>query len=192
LGRVAGPRPEFEPGSIGYVGRITRSKRIDHLIRALPFVQRAVPEAHLRVVGTGAAREIERLRRLATSLEVAGSVQFMGRLSDEERDRALGSFEVLALASLREGWGLVVSEAARFEVPSVVYPVPGLLDAVRDGETGIISKHATPRSLADALITILTDRPLRARLGTAAAAYLELFTFTRFIERFEAALRRAS
>jgi glycosyltransferase involved in cell wall biosynthesis len=187
---VNGTAPEFDSGSIGYVGRITRSKRIDHLIRALAIVRRAVPNARLAIVGNGSPRQVEALLRLARRCAVADAVTFSGRLSDEERDGSLARFEVLALASMREGWGLVVSEAARFGVPSVVYPVPGLVDAVQDGETGIVSPRATPNSLAAGLVAILTDRALRARLGSGAAAYLELFTFERFISRFETILRR--
>jgi glycosyltransferase involved in cell wall biosynthesis len=181
---------EPELGSIGYVGRITPSKRIDHIVRALALVRRAVPTARLSIVGSGSTAEVRRLKRVARSAGVDGAVTFAGRLPDDARDRALARLDVLALASMREGWGIVVSEAARFSVPSVVYPVPGLVDAVRDGQTGIVSRRATPRSLADGLIAILTDRGSRARLGSAAAAYLEQFSFQRFIERFEAALQR--
>jgi glycosyltransferase involved in cell wall biosynthesis len=190
LPRATEVTPKPEPGSIGYVGRITPSKRIDHVVRALALVRRAVPNARLSIVGSGPASEVRRLKRVARSSGVAGAVTFTGRLPDDARDRALARFDVLALASLREGWGIVVSEAARFAVPSVVYPVPGLVDAVRDGETGIVSPRPTPRSLANGLTAILIDRSTRDRFGNAAAAYLDRFSFARFIERFEAALQR--
>jgi glycosyltransferase involved in cell wall biosynthesis len=187
--RAVGAAIEPEPGLIGYVGRMTPSKRIDHVVRALAFVRKVVPNARLSIVGSGPEREQRRLERVARACGVSGAVTFTGRLPDEARDRALAGFDVLALASMREGWGLVVSEAARFGVPSVVYPVPGLVDAVRDGETGIVSHRATPRSLADGLIAVLTNRALRARMGSAAATYLDSFSFARFIERFESVLQ---
>jgi len=159
-------------GRIGYVGRIAPSKRIDHIIRAIALLRERGLPAELVVVGAGLSQERDRLQRIAHALRAAQFVQFTGRISMEERDRTMRSLDLLAMTSVREGWGLVVSEAARFGVPSVVYPVPGLVDAVRDGETGIVCARESPQSLASGCAALSEDRTLRNRFGAAAARNL--------------------
>ncbi|MHB8703205.1 MAG: glycosyltransferase family 4 protein [Candidatus Tyrphobacter sp.] len=177
-------------GRIGYVGRIAPSKRIDHVIRALAVVRASVPDAELVAIGNGPVRERRRLELLAQRLGVAHAVTFTGWTSRAERDALMRTFDVLALASMREGWGLVVSEAARYRVPSVVYPVAGLVDSVRNGVTGIVVAAHSPAALAAGLTNVIGDRLLRDRLGESASAFIRKFTERRFVDAFEASLAR--
>jgi glycosyltransferase involved in cell wall biosynthesis len=172
-------------GHVGYVGRLAPSKRVDHIIRAFGIVHREFPEAVLSVVGSGSEREIDRLVALTNDLGLADAVHFHGRVTAEKRDEIVQSLDVLAMASLREGWGLVVSEAARFGVPSVVYPAAGLVDSVKNGESGIVCGTSTPEALADGLLRIIRDREMRARLASNAKQYLLQFDEQRFVGRFE-------
>jgi glycosyltransferase involved in cell wall biosynthesis len=176
-------------GRIGYVGRLAPSKRVDDIIRAVAIVRRSVPQAQLFIVGRGDATEERRLAEVARRLSLDDAVVFCGQLSDEKRDEVLDSLDVLAMASVREGWGLVVSEAARFGVPSAVYPVAGLVDSVQHGETGLVSAAETPEALASCLLDIIKDRAMRARLGAGSMRYIEQFSKERFVSRFEALLQ---
>lgn len=188
--------PPFEsaanpiPATIGYVGRVTASKRIGDIVRALALVRERQPQARLLVVGGGTTKEFHKLRKLADELGVLDAVEFTGRLSDEERDRRLGEVDVLAMASLREGWGLVVSEAARWRIPAVAYPVPGLCDSIVDGRTGLLAADQTPRALAGALMQLIGNRAQRDAYGTAAADMLLQFSEERFAQRFCEAVER--
>jgi glycosyltransferase involved in cell wall biosynthesis len=183
------PPPAPAIGRIGFIGRLTPSKRIDHIIQALAIVRCSVPEAELVIAGAGAQREIQRLRDVAQRAGVADRVHLLGRLSTKERDEVIAGLDVLAMASLREGWGLVVSEAARFYVPAAVYPVAGLIDSVRHGHTGLIADEETPQALAASLESIIRDRELRARIGKSAAEYISLYSEDRFVMHSERALR---
>ncbi|HEY9085186.1 MAG TPA: glycosyltransferase family 4 protein [Candidatus Tyrphobacter sp.] len=185
-------RSQPEIGRVGCVGRVAASKRIDHIIRALAIVREQIPEAELIVIGGGPAKERRRLEALARNLGVERAVTFTGRVSRDERDALMRSFDVLAMASLREGWGLVVSEAARFCVPSVVYPVAGLIDSVQDGVTGLVTVNQTPEALDADLMRLIEDRALRDRLGNAAAEYLLSFSEERFVGEFERLLAAAT
>ena len=178
-----------EPGLIGYVGRVAPSKRIDHLIRAIALLRRDGIKARLLVVGSGPEREFVRLKSTAQEFRVLDAVQFTGRISHDERDRAMAQLDVLAMTSVREGWGLVVSEAARYGVPSVVYPVPGLVDAVHNGITGIVVPAQTPQALANGCRTLIRDRVLRDRLGAAAAENLLAYDEERFVGSIEKLLQ---
>lgn len=178
-------------GRIGYVGRVTASKRIEHIIRAFSLVRQDVPEAELFIVGAGDQRDMRRLQMLANRLNVGKAVIFTGRLSTTERDVLVASLDVITMASLREGWGLVISEAARFGVPSAVYPVAGLIDSVQHLTTGLIAANQTPSALAAALRQILCNRELRDNLGRNAMQYIKRFDHERFVSRCEAVLQGA-
>lgn len=176
-------------GRVGYVGRLAPSKRIDHVIKALAIVRKSLDTGELVIVGTGARSEIERLKAVAKRWGVADIVTFTGKVSTVERDHWMKSIDVLAMASIREGWGLVVSEAARYHVPSVVYPVAGLVDSVINGRTGIVAESQTPRALAGGIVELIVNRALRDTLGRSASEYLAEFTEERFLGNFERVLQ---
>ncbi len=191
-------QPAFEgsfapvPGLVGYVGRLAPSKRVDHIISAVSILAERVPQVRLVIIGSGSEREEARLRRHAARLGIVERVTFAGRVTSEERDRLMSEMDVLALTSMREGWGLVVSEAARFGVPSVVYPVAGVVDSVAGGRTGLVTERERPDDLAVALEAVVRNRALRDTLGKNAAEYLREFDDERFVGRFESVLKRVA
>jgi glycosyltransferase involved in cell wall biosynthesis len=170
-------------GRIGYVGRLTPSKRVDHIVRAFASLAARRPDAELWIVGGGPEHTLESLRSLASELGCGDRVRFTGFIPSAERDAILASLDCLVMASVREGWGRVVSEAARYGVPSVGYDVYGLRDAIVDGETGLLVREQRPEALAGAIERVLDDPSLRNRLGAAAAQYLRGFSYDVFEER---------
>jgi len=180
-------QPRTQPGLVGYVGRLAPSKRVDHVIRAVAIARQNDSRIRLRIVGGGSDAELERLTRVAADAGISAEVKFFGRVSDEERDRLMSEIDVLALASLREGWGLVVSEAARFTIPSVAYDVPGLRDSIVDEKTGLLVQ-AKPRELALAIAHLVRNRDTRQAFGARAARRLSEFSKQRFCERVVSAV----
>lgn len=174
---------------LGYVGRITPSKRVDHVIRAFAVVAQQVPDARLTLVGRGPAAYIDRLGRLAARLGVSNRIVFSGFVNQEQRDELLSSFSCLLIASVREGWGLVVSEAAAYGVPTVAYDVPGLRDSIHDGITGLLAPSGDWRKMAQLVLIMLDDEGLRTRLGSAAGELLRCYSRESFCEKVARAFR---
>ncbi len=140
------------------VGRLVRQKRVDRLLRAMPTLQRELPGTRLHLVGDGEARP--ELEELAAELGVAEAVVFHGRVSRDKRDELVASAWITATASMGEGWGLSVMEAAAAGVPAVAYAVPGLRDTIRPGGTGWLVEpdgELAP-ALLDALRAVQTPR----------------------------------
>jgi glycosyltransferase involved in cell wall biosynthesis len=157
--------PKDATGELAIVGRLVRSKRVDHAIRALAEVRRRVPHATLTVVGVGP--ELDRLRETAAVEGVAGAVDFTGRVSETEKLAILQRASLLVACAVREGWGLTVTEAARVGTPSACYAIPGLRDSVIDGRTGVLTPES-PTALAEAIVGVLGDPVLYDRLREAA------------------------
>ncbi|WP_058041391.1 glycosyltransferase family 4 protein [Streptomyces roseifaciens] len=128
------PRKRAAAPRIVCVGRLVTQKRVDRLVRAMPELRRELPDAELHVVGDGEARD--QLRVLVDELGVGHCVTLHGRVPQEERDALVDSAWITATASLAEGWGLSVMEAAAAGVPALAYDVPGLRDTIRHDVTG--------------------------------------------------------
>jgi glycosyltransferase involved in cell wall biosynthesis len=168
-----GVDPRFTPGGgsrsavplVVAVGRLMPVKRFDALILAMAEVRQRVPGASLVVVGEGAERE--RLEDLVADLDAGDWVRLAGRVSDDELVELYRSAWLVASASVAEGWGMTLTEAAACGTPSVVTDIAGHRDAVVPGRTGLL---VAPGELADALASTLADAELRDRLGNAALA----------------------
>ena len=135
-----------EPWRLIVVSRLAPNKRIDHCLRTLKVLLDSGAHATLTVVGTGEC-ETE-LKQLAQSLGITAQVEFTGKLGEAEKDRRLSEAHLLLHTSLREGWGLNVTEANAMGTPAVVYPVGGLVDSTVHGETGVVVGAETPEALA--------------------------------------------
>lgn len=160
-----------------YVGRIKRYKSVDHLLRALPLIRRAVPDATLTIVGDGDG--LDALRALATQLGLGDAVRFAGFVSSAEKVRLMQSAHAMLNPSIREGWGLTNVEANACGTVCVAADSPGLRDSVLDGRTGLLYPYGDVSALAERTVRVLTDGPLRARLEGEALAWADSLTWER-------------
>lgn len=158
----------FTPGvtktdhpSVLAVGRLVPVKNFTRLIRVMELVHRDVPDAQLTIVGDGYERES--LQALIDELGAGPYIRLAGRVEDDDLLELLQSSWCLASASIREGWGMTLTEAAACGTPSVATRIAGHLDATVDGEAGLLG--TTDAELAGHLVAVLSDPILRARLG---------------------------
>ncbi len=170
------PQPAEQP-RIVYVGRLTPQKCVDVLIKAMPDVLRAFPDARLDIVGQGPDRM--RLERLAWTLKLAHHVRFHGYLSAMERDELIALAWVAVCPSAFEGWGVSCVEASARGVPVVASNVNGLRDAVRDGETGVLVPHGDSAALAAVVVDLLADPERRGQMGAAGWRWAALHSWDR-------------
>jgi glycosyltransferase involved in cell wall biosynthesis len=169
-------RPKSADPSFLYVGRLAPSKRVDHIIKAFALFRNTTGTGTLSLAGSGSAKYQKALIRLADRLRVAGSVEFRGHVTASEKGRLMAAAHCLLLTSVREGWGLVVSEANACGTPAIVYDVPGLRDSVRNETTGLVVP-ARPQSLADAMVRLINDPVLYGRLATEAKRWSATLSF---------------
>jgi rhamnosyl/mannosyltransferase len=163
-----------------FVGRLVPYKGVDVLLRSLVDVQ-----ARLTIVGDGPRRGA--LEQLASDLGVADRVRFAGVLSDAEIIARYHAADVFVLPSVTraEAFGMVQIEAMACGTPVVSTNLPSGVPWVnRHGETGLVVQPGVVGDLRDALARLVSDRPLRERLGAAARARVEReFTAQRMAER---------
>jgi glycosyltransferase involved in cell wall biosynthesis len=165
-----GTDPRFRPGgsrtpqpSIVAVARLAPVKRLHLLIEAALVVRERVPDLTLTIVGDGP--DGPELERRANAAGATGWISFPGRLAQDDLVELYQRSWIVASASLAEGWGLSLTEAARCATPAVATDIRGHRSSVVDGVTGVL---APPDRLGDEIARVLLDDDLRARLGRAA------------------------
>lgn len=186
---LPGLTPKRLEGSLLAIGRLTPSKRYHHAIAALAELRLTHPRATLTVIGDGRCHA--ELEGLAEELGIGDAVLLPGRVSLAEKLRALDDSDILVGSSVREGWGLTVTEAAARGVPAVVYDIPGFRDAVVHERTGLLVE---PRAdaLARGVARLLDDRALYERLRAAALDGVPPPNFEAALDVFEEVLLRAA
>ena len=147
--------------SVLAVGRLAPVKRFDRLLDQMLEVRRMVPNASLTLVGDGPLNAS--LREWVTENDAEAWVTFAGRVSrDELRDLYRRSW-IVASASLAEGWGLALTEAAGCGTPAAATDIFGHRCSVLDGRTGLLGPID---ELSSSIVRLLTDHELRGTLAT--------------------------
>lgn len=176
--------PDDEP-LVLFVGRIEPLKGIDILLRAA-----AETEGRFRLLVVGgdsqdAGRKSE-LSRLADDLGIADRVVFRDAVPHDELPLYFNAADVCVVPSYYESFGLVAVEAMACGVPVVASRVGGLLETVRDGQTGYLVPWRCPEPFAERLELLLDNGPLRHSLGRMARAAVERFRWAEVAAQVEA------
>ena len=155
------------------VGRLMAPKRFDELIDVCARVREDQPDLHLVIVGDGYERLA--LERQIAALGAASWVRLAGHVSDAELLSLYRRAWVVASASIAEGWGMTLTEAAACGTPAVATRINGHTDSVRHGETGLLASSS--RELSQQLARVVGDADLRSTLSQGALAYAATLTW---------------
>ncbi len=182
------PPPREEHPTLIHLGRLRRYKSVDVVIKALARIRQTLPQAQLHVIGDGP--DEPRLRQLAVKLGIADHVHFRGYLPREQIVDQLYRTHLFLNPSPKEGWGLTVIEANECGVPVVASRRPGLVDSVRDGETGLLAEYGNADDFARKALTLLTDDARWTAFSQSAVRWARGFSWDEAAQRTEALLQR--
>ena len=165
-----------------FVGRMIRSKGVEHLVAAHEKLRNAGLPLDLALYGKTDPDNPESLSRVTVEQWAArDGITWHGHVADIASVWRAASIAVLP-AITREGMPRSVLEAAASGRPLIVTDVPGCRHFVRDGIEGFVVPPADPQALADALAKLVTDRALAKRMGAAARArFLGGFTVDKVV-----------
>jgi glycosyltransferase involved in cell wall biosynthesis len=171
-------------------GRLEAVKGAQVLLAAMPAILAAYPDARLTVLGTGAMDD--RLRRMADELGVRPAVTFGGWSPPATMAATLAAADVAVVPSIwPESFGLTALEALAAGCAVVAADGGGLPDLVRPGETGLLVPPGDAPALAAAVLSLLADPELRARLAAAGRRLADRLTLTAYADAVFAAYRDA-
>lgn len=147
-----------------YVGRYSKYKGIDASVLALEIVKEKYPDAKLTVVGKKDEKIVKEVIEPCAKRaefhygdEDINDIVLKGFVSEGEKHDIMRKSRALLFPSIREGWGLIVSEAGAVGTPSIVYDSPGCRDVVDYGRAGYLCRDNTPKELARLMIRSIED-----------------------------------
>jgi glycosyltransferase involved in cell wall biosynthesis/Ser/Thr protein kinase RdoA (MazF antagonist) len=159
-----------EPARLVFVGRLHPQKGLDTLLQAFQQLSRQyASDLQLQLLGDGPLRE--ELILLAELLEIADKVQFVGQT--DQVMSYLQQADIFVLPSRAEGISNALLEAMAAGLPVVVSQIPGNVDVIEHEKNGLLFTVDDPYSLADSLLTVLTQADLREQLGQQARQRVE-------------------
>jgi glycosyltransferase involved in cell wall biosynthesis len=164
--------------TIGAVKSLHPNYGLDTLLRAFAlareraraFLASSGLGLRLRIFGRGP--QLRELQGLASSLGIAGDVEFAGFVLNRAVPEKLNAMDVFANLSRSESFGVSVVEASACGLPVVASSAGGLPEVVRHAETGFLVEPGNPESAAEALSRLVCDGDLRARLGVAGREFV--------------------
>jgi glycosyltransferase involved in cell wall biosynthesis len=169
-------------------GSIRPMKRTLDAVKAFELARDRLPRLQLTLAGDASGPYGRRVLRYIKSSRHAAAITYAGRPSDAQKLALMRRAHVLLGTSVKEGWGLTVTEAAGQATPAVVYDVDGLRDSVRDHATGLVTTANTPVALADSLVELLSDPAAYAKYQRAAHTWARRLTFDQTYRAFIQAL----
>lgn len=149
-----------------YVGRLSKEKGIEYLVKAIPIILKEIPKAELVVVGAGFKKNLE---GLVKSLDLSENVIFTGLIKGENLGKLYQDAEVVVIPSIwAENCPIVALEAMAYGKPLIASRLGGLPELVEDGETGYLFEPKNPDDLADKVMRILSDFELAREMSLNA------------------------
>ncbi|MFA5155470.1 MAG: glycosyltransferase family 4 protein [Patescibacteria group bacterium] len=150
------------------LGSIRPMKRTLDILRAFELAKQEIKDLRLIVAGAAEGRYGRKFLRAVARSAFKDDIEYLGPVDRIKKTEILQRSHLLLVTSVKEGWGLVVTEAASQGTPAIVYNVDGLRDSVKDGETGLICKEGRKDLLVRGLSMALINRDLYHKLRTQA------------------------
>lgn len=174
-----------------FIARLVKMKRADICIQAMASIVKKYPQAKLAIIGNG--RDERRLVNLTKSLSLDKNIIFVNKdnfyIDKNEVDKKVSFMQkawAILLPSVKEGWGMVVTESAACGTPAIVSNVTGLRDSVIPNKTGIIlSANPTKDELSVAMLKLIKDTSFRKKLGENAQAWSKQFSWNTTYDTFK-------
>ena len=181
---------EINPTFI-FVSRVVRMKGIEEVIKAFSFICREKPKSKLWIVGGGEDAYVNELKTMIVEYGIEKNVSWYGIVTEAKKYELMSRAHLLLHASVKEGWGLVVLEAASVGTPAVVYNVSGLKDVVCDKQTGIVVGDNSPLTMASNAVTLIGDKNRYATYQENGKKRVLSLSWKQSIRQSEELLRKA-
>ena len=170
------------------LGSVRPMKRTLDAIKAFERASDQNPQFNLIVAGDASGKYGENVLIYCKESRHRTRINFMGRVSVATRKKLMRESSLILVTSVKEGWGLIVTEANSQGTPAIAYDCDGLRDSVEDGVTGLLVPAGDTTALGDAINSCLLDRPAYERLRKQAWSSSKQYTFKNSYTDFKQAL----
>lgn len=144
------------------LGAIRPMKRTVHIIKGFEVARDTDPSLQLVIAGDTSDPYAKLVIKTAQNSRHASAITIMGRVSHQERLELMRSAGAIVVTSVKEGWGLIVTEANSQGTPAVAYDVDGLRDSVQHGQTGLLTPAGNIKLLGKAIAELVNSQHYEA------------------------------
>lgn len=178
---------KFPNPTLLVLGAIRPMKRTADVVKAFELSKDRVPNLKLVIAGDDSDPYGREVSELADNSPYRNDISILGKVTLDKKKELMQRSHVLAASSVKEGWGLIVTEANSQGTPVVAYDVDGLRDSVKNNKTGYITTP-NPRELSGGIVKLLSNEASYNSIRQAAWQDSKQYTLDNLYEDFLAAL----
>jgi glycosyltransferase involved in cell wall biosynthesis len=155
---------KFDNPTILSLGSIRAMKRTKDILQAYNLAKKSIPNLQLIIAGDSNDPYGQEFLQEIQKSEYKKDIQYLGKVSKQKKIELMQQSHIILVTSVKEGWGLIVTEANSQGTPAIVYDVDGLRDSVIDNKTGLICSTNTPQTLSNNIAKLFSDQTLYDKL----------------------------
>lgn len=178
---------KFPEPTVLSLGAMRAMKRTLDQIKAFELAKQQLPNLKMILAGDASSPYGQQVLEYIRGSEFAAHISYEGRVSRERKVALMRRAHIMCVTSVKEGWGLIVTEAASQGTPAVVYNVDGLRDSVRDHQTGLVVPPYT-LALADGIVKLCSDRAFYQNVRERAWRWSRCLNFDKSYQDFKQVL----
>ena len=175
---------KYQDFTILSLGAIRKMKGTQDQLRAFEIAKEKIPELKLKIAGEAGDRYGKKFLKLIKNNRYKDDIEYLGRVDANKKLELLQRCHLILVTSVKEGWGLTVTEAGSQGTPAIVYNVDGLKDSVKNGETGVVCAKNNPQNIAENIAKLYNDKNLYEQLRSDSWQYAKEFSWTQTYEEF--------
>lgn len=166
------------------LGSVRPMKRTLHAVKAFEHARDTNIDLHMVIAGDISSAYGARLKKYVERSRHCGAIDILGKVSNKERLDLMREAGLILVTSIKEGWGLIVTESNSQGLPAIVYDVDGLRDSVQNGLTGIVTRDGNPEEMGEAILSLLDNSEKYKLIRDQAWESSKLYTFDNSYKTF--------
>lgn len=180
----------FETFTVLSLGSIRSMKRTLHQIKAFELAKEQNPDLQMKIAGTLVGEYGKNCLEYIQKSKYANDIEYLGNVSKKDKIELMKKSHLIIVTSVKEGWGLIVTEAGSQGTPAIVYNIDGLRDSVINNKTGIICSRNTPQVIAKNILFLQQDQKTYTKMQQNSLENSKQYTkqksFSSFYKRLTA------
>lgn len=166
------------------LGNIRAMKRTLDQIEAFEIAKKDIKNLKLIIAGKSEGNYGKKVLNYIRKSRYKNDIKYLGRISKNDKIKLMQKCQIILVTSVKEGWGLIVTEANSQGTPAIVYNIDGLRDSVKDNITGLICNNNNPECLANGINELLTNKTKYHKFQTNALAWSKKINFQNSYQDF--------
>lgn len=187
---IAKLSPKETSGKLLFLGAMRPMKRPIDAVKAFELAKDKMPNLTLDIAGDNSGKYARQVINYIRNSRHRDAITVHGRVSDETRLSLLKDSDLILVTSIKEGWGLIVTEANSQGTPAVAYDADGLRDSVVDNRTGILVDSGDTAGMSDAICELLDDASKYTYMRSEAHRHSKQFTFKNSYDDFMKVIKK--